>query len=59
MIGGYAWEGAGPIWYKAMNSRKLGENATFKEFADLTIENANEHVDKVEEAWKLVGYPFP
>jgi len=57
-IGGYAWEGAGPIWYRALTSGKLGENATFKEFADLTIENAREHVGKVREAWKLVGYPF-
>ena len=59
MIGGYAWEGAGPIWYKALTSGKLGENATFKEFADLTIENASEHVDKIKEAWIRVGYPFP
>ncbi|KAJ5499311.1 Peptidase M4 C-terminal [Penicillium expansum] len=59
-IGGYAWEGAGPIWYRAMSSGKLptdGE-ATFKEFADLTIESAGEHVDKVREAWTAVGYPF-
>jgi Zn-dependent metalloprotease len=59
MIGGYAWEGAGPIWYRALTSGKLRENATFKEFADLTIENAGEHVDKIREAWTLVGYPFP
>lgn len=59
MIGGYAWEGAGPIWYKALTSGKLGENATFKEFADLTIENASEHVDKIKKAWTRVGYPFP
>ncbi|KAJ5901532.1 hypothetical protein N7495_002060 [Penicillium taxi] len=58
-IGGYAWEGAGPIWYRALTCGKLRENATFKEFADLTIENANEHVDEVKEAWRLVGYPFP
>jgi Zn-dependent metalloprotease len=59
MIGGYAWEGAGPIWYSALTSGKLREDATFKEFADATIENAGAHVDKVKEAWKLVGYPFP
>ncbi|KAF4232224.1 hypothetical protein CNMCM6805_010060 [Aspergillus fumigatiaffinis] len=59
MIGGYAWEGAGPIWYRALTSGKLRANATFREFADLTIENAGEHVDKIREAWKLVGYPFP
>ncbi|KAL5357961.1 hypothetical protein BJX96DRAFT_182527 [Aspergillus floccosus] len=60
-IGGYAWEGAGPIWYRALASGKLrtdGE-AKFKDFADLTIEHAGEHVDKIREAWTLVGYPFP
>jgi Zn-dependent metalloprotease len=59
MIGGYAWEGAGPIWYRALTSGKLREKATFKEFADLTIESAGKHVDKIREAWNLVGYPFP
>ncbi|KAF4222141.1 hypothetical protein CNMCM5878_006736 [Aspergillus fumigatiaffinis] len=60
MIGGYAWEGAGPIWYRALTSGKLHHRrATFKDFADLTIENAGAHVDKIREAWKLVGYPFP
>lgn len=58
MIGGYAWKGAGPIWYKALTSGKLSKNATFKEFADITIANAGEHGDKVKEAWRLVGYPF-
>lgn len=50
---------AGPIWYRALTSGKLRENATFKEFADLTIESAGEHVDKIKKAWSLVGYPFP
>ncbi|KAF7155498.1 hypothetical protein CNMCM6106_004644 [Aspergillus hiratsukae] len=58
MIGGYAWEGAGPIWYRALSSGKLRQNATFKEFADLTVKHAGAHVDKIKEAWKLVGYPF-
>ncbi|GAB1218260.1 hypothetical protein ATERTT37_007513 [Aspergillus terreus] len=59
-IGGYAWEGAGAIWYRALASGKLRKDgkAKFKDFADLTIENAGEHVDKVREAWTLVGYPF-
>lgn len=60
-IGGYAWEGAGPIWYRALSTGKLPTDgkATFKNFADLTIENARGHVDQVREAWTLVGYPFP
>ncbi|GAB1199971.1 hypothetical protein APSETT444_009331 [Aspergillus pseudonomiae] len=58
MIGGYAWETAGPVWYKALTSGKLSEDATFKEFADLTIQNAGEYEKEIKEAWSLVGYPF-
>ena len=58
-IGGFSWEGAGPIWYNALASGKLPTRATFKEFADLTVANAGEHGDKVKEAWEEVGYPFP
>lgn len=57
-IGGYSWEGAGQVWYKTLASGKLGSNATFKEFADLTIKYASEHEEKVTEAWNEVGYPF-
>jgi len=58
-IGGYAWEGAGPIWYKALTSGQLDESATFKEFADLTIRYGGKYADKVQDAWERVGYPFP
>ena len=58
-IGGFSWEGAGPIWYNALASGKLPTRATFKQFADLTIAHAGDHGDKVKEAWEGVGYPFP
>ncbi|KFY10218.1 hypothetical protein V491_07761 [Pseudogymnoascus sp. VKM F-3775] len=58
-IGGFAWEGAGQIWYKAMSSVELKRTATFKEFADATINNAGEHAVDVKKAWEEVGYPFP
>lgn len=60
-IGGYAWEGAGQIWYKALTSGGLSTDgtATFKQFADLTIENAGDNVAEVQAAWDEVGYPFP
>lgn len=58
-VGGYAWEGSGKIWYKAMTSGELKRRATFKEFADVTIDKAGEHSEKVKEAWEEVGYPFP
>ncbi|CAI7639631.1 unnamed protein product [Penicillium glandicola] len=35
------------------------EGAKFKDIADLTIEIAGEHMDKIREAWTLVGHPFP
>jgi hypothetical protein len=38
---------------------RIDGKATFTDFADLTIENAGEHADKIREAWTLVGYPFP
>ncbi|PYH87059.1 thermolysin metallopeptidase [Aspergillus uvarum CBS 121591] len=60
LIGGYAWEGAGRIWYNALRSREIPSDgtATFKGFADLTMKHAENHVDDVREAWVLVGYPF-
>ncbi|KAJ5984542.1 hypothetical protein N7481_006641 [Penicillium waksmanii] len=58
LIGGYTWQTAGPIWYKALTCGKLRQNASFKEFAELTILNAGDHEDKIKEAWKQVGYPF-
>ncbi|KAJ5150899.1 uncharacterized protein N7482_010151 [Penicillium canariense] len=58
MIGGYSWETAGPVWYKALTSGELSENATFREFAELTIRNAGDYEEKIREAWKQVGYPF-
>ncbi|GLI77738.1 hypothetical protein PoHVEF18_006031 [Penicillium ochrochloron] len=58
LIGGYSWQTAGPIWYNALTCGKLRQNASFKEFAELTILNAGDHEDKIKEAWKRVGYPF-
>ncbi|GIK07500.1 hypothetical protein Aspvir_003166 [Aspergillus viridinutans] len=58
MIGGFAWETAGPVWYKALVSSKLSEDATFKEFTDLTIQNAGKYEKEIKEAWSLVGYLF-
>lgn len=57
-IGGYSWETAGPVWYKALTSKKLGQNASFKQFADVTISVAGDHKPKIQEAWNQVGYPF-
>lgn len=58
-IGGLAWLGAGQIWYNAITSGELKREATFKEFADVTIKYSGEHAKDVQKAWEEVGYPFP
>ncbi len=39
-IGGYAWEAPGAIWYRALTSSRLSDNAEFQDLADLTAEIA-------------------
>lgn len=50
MTGGYSWEIAGSVWYKALTRGQLSENATFREFAKLTIQNAGNYEEKIREA---------
>lgn len=40
-LGGFAWEKAGLIWYKAL-TEKLNQNSNFQEAANLTVETATE-----------------
>jgi Zn-dependent metalloprotease len=40
-IGGYAWEKAGRIWYETLRDKSLRATATFAQFADCTIANAD------------------
>lgn len=61
-MGGYSWEKAGKIWYKTLCDKKLGQSATFKDFARLTVrhaENDEENGKKfgaiVKQAWIDVG----
>jgi Zn-dependent metalloprotease len=60
-IGGYAWEGAGHIWYLALRD-KFPESVTFRQAARATIDVAEELFGRggpersaVEEAWIEVG----
>jgi Zn-dependent metalloprotease len=59
-LGGFAWEKAGRIWYDTLRDRRLKQNATFRQFARLTVQNA-EHAygtherDAVAAAWAEVG----
>ncbi|MFE7562524.1 M4 family metallopeptidase [Kitasatospora sp. NPDC057500] len=60
-IGGNAWEKAGRIWYDAATGGKLSEEATFADFAKLTVATAEElygtggALDAVNDAWRTVG----
>ena len=61
-IGGFAWEGAGRVWYDTLTGGSLRPAATFAQFAAATTDAASarfgdasaEHV-AVAEAWAAVG----
>jgi Zn-dependent metalloprotease len=60
-MGGYAGAKAGPIWYAALRDPRLKPDATFVQFARLTIINAEilfpggEQQQIVRDAWAQVG----
>jgi len=60
-IGGYPWEKAGRIWYKAL-TEKMKNDSQFQEAADLTFEAAGElfgwgslEQNAVKNGWSQVG----
>jgi Zn-dependent metalloprotease len=59
-LGGHAWEKAGRIWYETLRDRRLKPTATFRQFARLTVLNADHFFGKAERAatasaWAEVG----
>jgi Zn-dependent metalloprotease len=60
-IGGYAGEKAGPIWYAALRDPRLKPDASFVQFARLTVINAEilfpggDEQQIVQDAWSEVG----
>lgn len=59
-FGGYSWEKAGQIWWKTMTSGKIPPKCTFKQFAEVTIDTAEDEfgksaAEKVRKAWRDVG----
>lgn len=60
-IGGFAWEGAGLIWYAALTSPWIRRATQFRGFAMITTYQAGllfpgtDAVDAVREAWTEVG----
>jgi Zn-dependent metalloprotease len=60
-LGGHAWDAAGPIWYAALRDAALKPNATFKEFATITLKQARQtygststEAQAVEQGWTSV-----
>lgn len=68
-LGGFAWEGAGAVWYRALRDPRLAPDATFAQFAAATVRAAqppagpdaaapvpaDEVRRAVESAWRAVG----
>jgi Zn-dependent metalloprotease len=59
-FGGYSWEKAGQVWWKAMNSGRVPPKSTFLQFADVTTDIAEELYGDdaakiVRNAWNEVG----
>ncbi|WP_394278938.1 M4 family metallopeptidase [Microbacterium sp.] len=61
-LGGFAWERAGLIWYRALTEGDLPAAATFTQFAEATTTAAvreygedSEEADAVRTAWTEVG----
>jgi thermolysin metallopeptidase-like protein/emfourin len=52
-VGGSAAEGAGAIWYAALDG--LSSRADFATFAAATVAAADDHADAVAQAWAAVG----
>ncbi|MFI1352868.1 M4 family metallopeptidase [Streptomyces sp. NPDC020898] len=62
-LGGNAWEKAGQVWYDVLTGGELHEQASFTDFATLTVAAAKTRFTEGEEfqavlkAWEQVGVP--
>ncbi|KAI1763877.1 Metalloprotease [Hypoxylon sp. FL1150] len=59
-FGGYSWEKAGKIWWETMRSGQVPARCTFAQFADVTVDKAEELFGDdaaaiVRKAWTDVG----
>ncbi|MBV8541029.1 MAG: M4 family metallopeptidase [Pseudonocardiales bacterium] len=60
-LGGHAWDAAGPIWYAALADLRLRRNATFRDFARITLRHArqiygtaSDQAHAVQQGWEAV-----
>jgi Zn-dependent metalloprotease len=60
-IGGHAWEKSGQIWFDTIRDPRLTANATFEQFAWVTVRaaqhlyGAGSELKAVKDGWKKVG----
>jgi Zn-dependent metalloprotease len=64
-LGGNSWEAAGPIWYATLCDQQLHADASFSDFARLTVVQAarrygstSKEADAVRTAWQTVKVPL-
>jgi Zn-dependent metalloprotease len=60
-LGGNAWDAAGPIWYAALRDPRLRPNATFRQFAEITLRQSrlnygrsSREAQAVQDGWDAV-----
>jgi len=62
-LGGNAWERAGRIWFDVLTGQELAQDASFRDFAKLTVAAAQhrfgegDEAEAVLKAWSEVGVP--
>jgi Zn-dependent metalloprotease len=63
-LGGKAWDAAGPIWYSTLCDNALHQNATFRQFAKLTVKHSrrtygsgSKELDAVKAGWEATKVP--
>lgn len=59
-LGGFAWEQAGRIWYDTLCDKRLGGDASFVDFAQLTLDHARtrfgpDAARAIKHGWAEVG----
>jgi len=59
-MGGFSYDQAGQVWWKTMNAGRIPAKCTFSQFANVTIETAQEMygddaAQKCGDAWNQVG----
>jgi Zn-dependent metalloprotease len=64
-LGGHAWDAAGRIWYATLTNSALAANATFTDFAKLTVQYAqhtygvtSNEATAVKGGWDAVKVPL-